>query len=318
MGSKEAIELKFLGSGVNWMPLCGQLALWLGGYYSVLGEGAKCSVTAMEPGRSIFEGCHAVGRGDYHFAVTTPSWVARLATQGNAPFERPLALRAIANFPHNDRMVFCVRKETGVSSFEELRDRRYPLRVSTTLLETNHPASWCAEQVMQTYGFGFADIESWGGKVLRDRPRMLSGSGAPVSQEFDAVFDEAIMTLRWKKLTAEHEFNFLPVSEQVLNRLEQQGWERGTLSKGLFRGVDQDVPTLDFSGWLMYCAEELPDDLAYYVVMAIDEQKEAINRVMDRPGSGLTGKIDMNQIGRNLPIPLHPGAERYYREKGYL
>ena len=314
----EALELKFLGSGVNWMPLCGQLALWLGGYYSVLGEGARVSVTAMEPGRSIFDGCHAVANGQYHTAITTPSWIARLAVNGNAPFAKPLPLRAIANFPHNDRMVFAVRKETGIKSFEDIRDKKYPLRVSTTLLETNHPASWCAEQVMKAYGFCFADIESWGGKVLRDRPRMLSGGGAPVSEDFDAIFDEAIMTLRWKKLTAEHDLAFLPVDDAILKRLGQQGWECGVLSKGLFRGIEADIPTLDFSGWLMYCAEELADDLAYFIVMAIDEQKEAINRVMDRPGSGMTSKIDMRALAQNTPVPLHPGAERYYREKGYL
>ncbi len=312
------VELKFLGSGVNWMPLCGQLALWLGGYYSVLGAGARVSVTAIEPGRSIFDGCHAVAAGDYHAAITTPSWIGRLAATGVQPFREPLPLRAIANFPHNDRMVFAVRAATGIRSFEDIRDRKYPLRVSTTLLETNHPASWCAEEVMKAYGFGFADIESWGGKVLRDRPRMLSGGGAAVSEDFDAIFDEAIMTLRWKKLTAEHDLIFLPVADTILQRLSQQGWQRGVLSKGLFRGIDRDIPTLDFSGWLMYCAEALDDDLAYYIVMAIDEQKEAINRVMDRPGSGLTGKIDMRELARDLPIPLHPGAERYYREKGYL
>ena len=311
-------ELKFLGSGVNWMPLCGQLALWLGGYYSVLPQGTRVSVTATEPGRSIFDGCRETAAGDYHVAITTPDWVAKLALDGAEPFDKPLPLRAIANYPHNDRMVFAVRKETGIRSFRDILERKYPLRVSTPLRETNHSGSWCAEKVMNAYGFGFDDIEAWGGKVLRDRPRMLSGAGAPVSDDFDAIFDEAIMTLRWKKLTSEHDMVFLPIDDDVMARFEQQGWRRGTLTKGLFPGLDEDVQTLDFSGWLMYCAAHLPDDFAYFVTMAIDEQKEAINRVMDRPGSGLTGKIDMRQLCRDLPIPLHPGAERYYRKKNYL
>ena len=313
-----ANELKFLGSGVNWMPLCGQLALWLGGYYSVLPEGMRVSVTATEPGRSIFDGCRETARGDYHVAITTPDWIARLAVDGAAPFDEKLPLRALANFPHNDRMVFAVRRDTGLSSFQDIKARKFPLRVSTPLRETNHSGAWCAEKVMNAYGFGFADIESWGGEVLRDRPRMLSGAGAPVSADFDAVFDEAIMTLRWKKLTEQNDLRFLRIDDDVMARFEQQGWRRGVLSKGLFRGLDEDVQTLDFSGWLMYGAQQLPDDLAYFVVMAIDEQKEAINRIMDRPGSGLTSKIDMRELCRNLPIPLHPGAERYYREKGYL
>lgn len=312
------MEFKFLGSGVNWMPLCGQLALWLAGYYSVLPAGSRASVTATEPGGTIFDGPRLVADGEFHVAITTPTWVGGLAVAGLPPFDRPLPLRALANFPHNDRMVFAVRSETGIKSFHDIKERKYPLRISTPMRESRHPAVWCAEEIVQAYGFSFDDIESWGGKILRDRPRMLSGGGAPAAEEFDAVFDEAIMTLRWKRLTEQYDINFLPVDEPVIAAMEKKGWRRGHLAKGLFRGVDQDVPTFDFSGWLMFCAQDLPDDLAYFTIMAIDEQKEAINRSLDRPGSGLTGKIDMRQLAADLPLPLHPGAERYYREKGYL
>lgn len=312
------MEFKFLGSGLNWMPLCTQLAYWLAGYYSVLPKDSRASVTAMEPGSSIFQAPVEIAAGKYHVSVTTPTWLLRCATQGLPPFERPLRLRSLANFPHNDRMIFAVRRETGIESFADIKKKKYPLRVSAPLRETRHVAVWCAEEVVKDYGFTLDDIEAWGGKVLRDRPRTLSGGGPPVAEEFDAIFDEAIMTLRWKKLTEQYDLKFLPVDEPVLAAKEKQGWERGILSKGLFRGLDQDVPTFDFSGWLMFCAEDLPDDLAYFTIMAIDEQQEAINRVMDRPGSGMTSKIDMRQLAKNLTVPLHPGAERYYREKGYL
>ena len=134
------MEFKFLGSGVNWAPLCSQLALWLSGYYSVLPPGSLASVTTMEPGRSIFDGPHLVVRGDYHIAITTPTFVGRLAANGMPPYDRPLPLRAIANFPHNDRMVFAVRRETGIESFKAIKEKKYPLRISTPMRETRHPA----------------------------------------------------------------------------------------------------------------------------------------------------------------------------------
>ena len=50
------MEFKFLGSGVNWAPLCGQLALWLSGYYSVLPAGslARLAKLSIERGRAGF------------------------------------------------------------------------------------------------------------------------------------------------------------------------------------------------------------------------------------------------------------------------
>jgi len=32
----------------------------------------------------------------------------------------------------------------------------------------------------------------------------------------------------------------------------------------------------------------------------------------------MTAPVDMRAMCRGLPLPLHPGAERYYREMGYL
>ena len=311
------IDLKMLGSGVNWMPLMGQLAIWLAGYYSVLPEGSTCSVTAGEPGRTCFDGLLDVAEGKYHVAVTTPTSVGALGYRGLSPFDRKLPLRAIASFPHDDRMLFAVKKSTGLTSFADIRERRYPLRVSTPLRETRHPAAWIAQRVLQLHGLDFETIESWGGEVLRDRPRMLSGP-AEETAPFDAVFDEAIMTLRWKRLTEDHDIHFLPIEEGAMRQLEEEGWLRKVLPKGRLRGVEQDLDCVDFSGWLAFCHEDLPEQIAYWIVMAIDAQRGSIERIANRPGSGLTGPIDMSQLGRDLPLPLHPGAERYYREHGYL
>ena len=80
--------------------------------------------------------------------------------------------------------------------------------------------------------------------------------------------------------------------------------------------MDQDIATVDFAGWLLYCHEDFPDDYAYQIVKAIDELKTMIEALF-QPGQGLTGAIDPKDLWRDTEIPLHPGAARYYREKGY-
>jgi uncharacterized protein len=97
-----------------------------------------------------------------------------------------------------------------------------------------------------------------------------------------------------------------------------QGWSRGVLPKNRFRGVDRDVPGIDFSGWLFFCRQDMDEELAYYAIQAIDEQQRQINEWFDAPTSGMTEHVDMRKLVRDLPLALHPGAEAYYREKGYL
>ena len=266
-----------------------------------------------------FEAPVLVARGAYHMAVTTPSWVGKLAVAGQPPFTEPLPLRSLAQFAQDDQLVFAVRRETRIRSLREIKERQYPLKVSTPPRETQHAAVWCAERILEEYGFNFDDIERWGGKVLRDRPRNQKLAGVqPVSEEFDAIFDEAIMTNRWKTLTGKYEMEFLPIDEEIIARLVKRGWSRGVLPKHFLRGVDRDVPGIDFSGWFLFCREDMDEELAYYTIAAIDDQKNQINEWFNLPESGMTAHVDMRRLARDLPLPLHPGAEVYYREKGYM
>ncbi len=313
------VDVKLLGGGQNWMMICSRIALGLDGYYSELPPGSTVSVTTRDPGRNCFDAPELVASGQYHMAISTPGWVGRLAAHGEKPFRDRLPLCSLALFPHDDRLAFAVKRDTGLQSIGEIKERRYPLRVSTPPRESRHPGVWGAEQVLEEYGFTFEDIESWGGKVLRDRPRNQNLPGtAPVTPQFDALFDEAIMTRRWKTITEQYDINFLPVEEDVLESLVKKGWDRGVISKGRLRGVEKDIPAVDFSGWWFFCRNDMDGELAYLTIKAIDEQKSFINEMFKDPYSGMSGEIVMDKIGRDVPVPLHPGAEVYYREKGYL
>jgi len=313
------IDVKILGGGQNWMAVCCRIAIGLNGYYSPLPAGSSVSVTTREPGSNCFEAPVRVSRGEFHMAITTPFWVGKLAAEGRSPFSEQLPLASLAGFAHEDQLVFAIRRETGITSIRDIKDKKYPLKVSMPLRETRHPAVWCAEQVLSEYKFSLDDIVSWGGTVLRDRPRNQKLPGvAPVSDDFDAVFDEAIMTNRWKNLTSNYDLRFLSIDEDVMRRLEAKGLARGVLRKGSLRGVDEDVRGIDFSGWYLFCRQDMDEDLAYLTIKAIDDQKNLIDEWFNSPASGMTAQVNMRSLAHGLPLPLHPGAERYYREKGYL
>jgi hypothetical protein len=93
---------------------------------------------------------------------------------------------------------------------------------------------------------------------------------------------------------------------------------RNTIPQGRLRGVDHDIATLDMGGHLFFCREDLPDEVAYLAVQAIDARKAAIDRLFPPPHSALTSPVDMHELAISTPIPLHRGAEAYYREHGHL
>ena len=315
----ERMDVVFLAGGQNWINIGSRVALGLSGYYSRLPKGSTVSVTTADPGEMCFQGANWVNEGRAHMAITTPAWFVSLAAEGRDPYSEPMPLRTLAHFRHDDRMAFAVRKECGINSFTELREKKYPLKVSTVPPQNWHPALWGTRIILEEHGIALEDFEEWGGKLLSDRPRFINAPGIPPASEgFDAIFDEALMTRRWKNLTDNYDIVFLPIEDDAMKRLEARGWKPGVIEKERFRGMTEDVPTIDFSGWILFCREDLDEELAYHTIAAIDEQKESINEVFAGPFGAMTTPIGMDRLAADPPVPLHPGAERYYRENGYL
>lgn len=126
-----------------------------------------------------------------------------------------------------------------------------------------------------------------------------------------------VLAPRWNVLTEDYDLVCLGLEDDVLGRLEAKGWPRAEIEKGRFRGVSKAVPTVNFSGWLLFCDADMDVELVYLTFAAIDAQSRTIETIFEGRGS-LTGPIEMPELARAAPIPLHPGAHSYYLEKGYI
>lgn len=315
-------DVRILCPGENWMNLGSLIAIGLNGYSSGLPAGSTVApVTAVPLAKAVVEGPARVAAGDYDMAIMSPSWLVRMAREGRGPFPQPLPLRALACFPHDDQFVFAVREGVDATTLRDVVERRLPLKVAMPTPAMHHTVGWMVDAILAQHGCSRSDIEAWGGAIQDDHPPALNSPGAaaaPVDPSFDAVFDEAIMTLRWRRLTETYDLRFLRIDEQGLAACREAGMDAGILERGRLRGVLEDVPTIDASGWDLYCAEHMSDELAYLTAAAIDKQKDAISDRFAAPTSGLTSPVEMRDVCRDTAIPLHPGAEAYYREQGYL
>src|SRR5258706_4009229 len=132
--------------------------------------------------------------------------------------------------------------------------------------------------------------------------------------KIDAIFDEGASA--WGNMALELGMIFLSLNEEILTRLEALGLRRGLIEKKSSPNLADDVPSLDFSGWPIYTLESTPDQLVRDFCGALDESKELIPWAKDEP-------LPMKQIVSDsaeghIEVPLHPAAERYWRERGYL
>jgi TRAP-type uncharacterized transport system substrate-binding protein len=257
-----------------------------------------------------------VARGESDFGFANPAGLARMATAGVGPYKKKLPLRAIGVFPSWDRLVFAVRKDSGISSLDEIAARKIPLTVSTRAGTKEHATLYVIGQVLKAYGFSLADIEKWGGKVLRVQSPSDPARREHLQAGVHAVFDEGIKS--WGALALAADMKFLPIRGDVLRKMSRLGFGGATLGKDAFPSMDEDIATVDFSGWLFFCRADFPAKSAYEMARAIDRCHEDIEA--DRLDKGKMTMAEFCRGGESgaLTVALHSGAKKYYTEKGYL
>jgi TRAP-type uncharacterized transport system substrate-binding protein len=272
--------------------------------------GQRTLTFAVDSARSA----EAVASGAADLSIFNPAAYLTMAVRGVGPFPEALPFRTIASMPSWDRMGFAIAERTGVRSLTEIRERRLPLRISVRAADTD-TTRFVVDQVLAAHGFSLGDVESWGGSVHRAlNPQDAGRRRGMEDGSLDAVFDEGIGA--WARVALRSGMRLLPVGAEAERRMVELGWEVRPIPRGWSDGLDEEVPAIDFSGWPMFTRGDLPDEIAYRICQAIDTAKARIPWDSEQPVT-LADLCEGNDAAP-LGAPLHPGAERYYREHGAL
>lgn len=256
---------------------------------------------------------HAVVRGDLEMAFVNPSGFLTQAYRGTGLFSEPLPVRIVANYPTWDRFVYVVHPRTGITSLAQIKERRYPLRLSIRE-DPAHSTRILLDQSLAACGFTLADIESWGGSFqLIGPPGDKRRIAALQEGTLDAIFDEGVIHWFDEALAAGME----PITpeESALQQLEAVGWRRVITPANRFPHLKSDHVCLDYSGWPLYTRASLPDEDAYKACEALQARNSEICWESSYTGIGQLGQ---DTEATPMDVPLHPGAAQWYREHGFI
>ena len=87
-------------------------------------------------------------------------------------------------------------------------------------------------------------------------------------------------------------------------------WVRYVIPSGSYPGQEEDIYTIAQPNFLA-CREDLPEETVYQVTKTIFENLNYLRNVHKA-----TQAMSLENALSGLPVRLHPGAERYYREQG--
>jgi TRAP-type uncharacterized transport system substrate-binding protein len=255
---------------------------------------------------------HAVCRGELEISMVNPSGFLTQAYRGTGLFPEPLPVRVLAVYPSWDRFVYVLHPRTKLKSLAEIKEKRYPLRLSIRE-DAHHSTRVLVDQTLAAYGFTLSDLESWGGSLqLNGGPGDKRRLDALHAGTIDAIFDEGLMLWFDEALAAG--MRPIPLDEPAFRKLQAIGWRRVVIPAGRFPHLKSNHDCLDYGGWPLYTRASLPDDDAYKVCAAIAARQKEIYWEDSFTGIAQLGQ-DTDATPRD--VPLHPGAAKWYQEHGF-
>lgn len=288
-----------------------------GGAWSAIGEaisdelrrGIPGSSFTLEPGQ---DGANAVlvQDGRVELGLVHAS-IALAAREGASPFTAPQPdVRAVMLIYGDAPFHFVVDRRAGVSSFEQIRDDRVPMRISVntrgSLMEL------ATRTVLEAYDLGYDDLLAAGGEV-RYFPFNASYD-AMKSNRLDAIGATVqVPSSHAVEASRTLDLDLLPLSAEAIAFANRRlGTEPATIPRQAYPFLERDIPT--FAGRvILITGAGVPEEQVYRMTSVLHERLERLRRA--HRSLGALTPTTMPQVGG---VPLHPGAERFYREIGVL
>ena len=257
-------------------------------------------ITVESSGASVAN-AKLIATGDADMGILQND-IAYYALQGVKPmFDKPVAnMRGITSL-YQEHCQIQARKDANIASVADLKGKRVCVGPLGSGTEQN------ALQIMEAYGMTFDDFA----KV--ERLTATESSDYMKDGRIDAAFYSVGVGASGLVDTAMTvDCTIVPVDGAQREALMKKYpfFTKAVVPASAYKGIDKDVPTVAVMAILVARAE-MEDDMAYRITKAIFDNLADIERAHAK-GKELKLETALN----GMSIPLHPGAEKFFREKG--
>jgi uncharacterized protein len=202
-------------------------------------------------------------------------------------------------------------EKNDIDSLADIKEKKIPVRVITNPVGTL--AEYSTRLTLEAYGLDYKAVEDLGGSVELTSNDVIKSS----FQNGKADIHILVMTKAHPVITElalSTDISLLAMEDDIMASLGKYGFEKDSYPSGQFKGQDQEVKTVGFVASYV-TDKDLDEELAYTITKAINENKAALVK-----GHSSVEDFDPAKAADEilLGVPLHPGAERYYKEAGIL
>jgi len=277
----------------------------LGGGMSVIVqktvEGFRC---ASESTGASVENSRLVGNGDSDMGMVMGS-VGYNASEGNAPFEKKYNLVALFQmYPAPEHIV--TTAQSKIKTIADLKGKKVSIDV---------PGSGCSTMAK-------AILEEAGFNLEKDLTIANLSQTESVQALKDGVVDAVFFNFAYPgsavmDLAATRDIVLVPVDQKLANKIVKKYpyYVKIVIPGKTYSKVDYDVLCLGDSN-VMIANKKMKDEVAYKIVKAIYSNVKEGKYALINVHPVAAQLTPQNAV--NSPLPLHPGAAKYFKEVGAL
>ncbi|MFS0556178.1 TAXI family TRAP transporter solute-binding subunit [Brevibacillus sp. 179-C9.3 HS] len=279
------------GTGGTYFPLGGGMA-------DHITKNAGITATAQATGASA-ENIRLIRDKKADIAFTQND-IAEYAAKGTNMFQQDgkidsfQALGAL----YDETIQIVVSADSNIKSVTDLKDKRVSVGAPGSGTEVN------AQQILEAYGMTFEDTKL-------QRLSFADSAKAIQDGQLDAAFQTAgTPTAAITELAATKGVKIIPLDADKIDAIiaKYPYYVKTTVPANTYQTVPEEVTTVSVKSMLLI-RSDLSEDLVYKVTKAIFENS-------DKLGHAKAKEIKLENVMNGVSIPVHPGAKKYFDEKG--
>lgn len=260
---------------------------------------AKTSVQATKASAENLNLLQA-GKGEVAFTLgdtLSEAWKGNTEVGFKAPLNKLRTIAAIyPNYIH-----FLAAADSGIKTLADLKGKRVSVGAPKSGTELN------SRDILKAAGMSYNDL----GKVeylgYSESVELIK------NRQLDAtLLSSGLGVAAVRDLATAVKIVVIPIPAAIVTKIGDPAYKVGTIPASTYTGQTADVQTVLVPNYLV-THEGVPVETVYKMTKSMAENLEA----MVRAHAAAVGIVKAN-LAKGSPVPLHPGAEKYYREVGLL
>ena len=240
------------------------------------------------------------GRGEIAFSVADTVEDA-LNCREQSVFKSKLdKLRGIT-YLYNNYVQIIANPESGIKSIEDLKGKRISVGAARSGTELN------ARAIFKAAGLDYSDFAKVEYLPFGESVELMK------NRQIDATLQSAgLGVASIRDLASAIKITVVPIPKEIVEKVSSDAYIADVIPANTYDGQTEDVPTAAISNFLV-SHSDVSDELAYEITKVIYDKLGALKNAHNAVNA-----MDIKNAVVGMPVPVHPGAERYFKEQGII